>query len=417
VNKNIIIIALAAGLAASLAVAGYVSISTGSADDSASLRQQLAGANAKIKELQSSIVQSPTLTTKDVLYAFAPEKIAVIEPKSASIVKTISTGLVGVEWADPILSPDGRLVFVNDRANAKVIVIDAEEHEVIKKIPVGPRPVHIYNPLHGNEIWTHSDEEGAFYVIDTNSIEVTSRVVAALNNTGHGKLRYHETLGNKAYATNSNDPAVFVINLQNKSVTKTIKLCETEEGTGGTHGKAYSPYSKHAYFECSRTGKTAVLDTTTDTLVKYLDGSGQLFETPDERFVVIMDKRNSKVHVIDATRGSEIIASIPVEGGADKIYFHEKDGRLYGFTANTLTPDSAVIDFQEMKVVKRIAAGDIERPEGAAFLHRGGDSGGGFFFTEASGDGVVAIIDVESQTLHAAVPLKKVDHVMYVGKT
>lgn len=359
----------------------------------------------------ASATKPASAAVENVLYAFAPGRIAIIEPKSAQIVKDLTDGLQGIEWADPVKTKDNRLIFINDRANAQVVVIDTAKHSITKRIDVGPRPVHIYNPL-GDEIWTHSDEEGTFYVIDAKSLEVKGKVVAALKNTGHGKLLYHRDLGAKAYATNTNDPAVFVLDLEKKRVTKTIELCN---GQGGTHGKAYSALSKHAYFECSGIGKTAVVDTTTDTLVKYMDGSGQIFTSPDEKLVLVVAKRDGKIHVIDATKGSTVVASIPAEGGPDKVYFHEQSGKLYAFTTNTFTPDTAVLDLQEMKVAKRIAAGDIKRPEGASSFHRDGLMGGGFFFTPASGDGVVSIIDANGLRVHATVPVKDVEKVIYLG--
>ena len=79
---------------------------------------------------------------------------------------------------------------------------------------------------------------------------------------------------------------------------------EVGEGKAGTHGEAYSPHSGHAYFECTGFRKTAVVHTTTDTLVKYLDVCGQLFESPDETLVVVMDKNGNQVNAIDATKGS-----------------------------------------------------------------------------------------------------------------
>ena len=351
-------------------------------------------------------------STQNVLYAFAPGKITVIEPETTTVIKEITAGLEGSAWNDAVTTADNRLIFANDSSNSRVHVIDTEKQEIIKQVEVGDRPVHMFNPLRGDEMWTHSDAEGAFYVVNIETLETTGRVVAALDNTGHGKLRFHSSLGKKAYATNTNDPAVFVIDMEKKEVTKTI---EVGDGKPGTHGKAYSPHSRHAYFECTGFGKTAVVDTTTDTIVKYLDVQGQLFESPDETLIVVMDQRHDEVHVIDATKGSKIIASISVAGGPDQICFHEQEGRLYGFTASTLSPDCAVIDFQEMQVIKRVAAGDIKRHEGTPFSHRGGEIGGGFFFTPAEGDGVVAIIDVESRTLHAAVRVEGTTKVAYVG--
>lgn len=48
-----------------------------------------------------------------------------------------------------------------------MVVIDVDRRRVVKGIDVGGRPVHIYNPHFGSEVWVHSDEEGTFYVIDS----------------------------------------------------------------------------------------------------------------------------------------------------------------------------------------------------------------------------------------------------------
>jgi len=360
-------------------------------------------------------MMSKEVATENVIYGFGQGKIIVIEPESGTIVNEITDGLEDVSWGDPIASPDNSLLFVNERTNAQVLVIDTAKQEIIERLDVGPRPVHLYNPNHGNEIWTHSDEEGAFYVINIETLEVTAVVEAALTGTGHGKLVYGEGLGNKAYATNTNDPAAFIIDLDAKEQIGVVELCLNDEGEGGTHAKAYSEVSGHVYIECTSIPQTAIIDPESDELIGYLDGKGQLFPLPGDAQIAVMDKRQAQVRVIDAST-DEIAASIDVEGGADKISFYEQDGTTYGFTANTLAPDAAVIDFTTNEVVKRIAAGDIERPEGARFLHRGGTIGAGYAALPASGDGIVSIIDAASQTLHAALPLEGATHVLFVGE-
>lgn len=355
------------------------------------------------------------LVTENVIYGFGTGKIIIVDPASGTIVNEITDGLEDADWGDPVASPDGKYVFVNERTNAQVLVIDTAAQEIMQAIEVGGRPVHIYNPNHGDEIWTHSDEEGAFYVINIDSLEVTNVVVAALEDTGHGKLVYGEGMGDKAYATNTNDEAVFAIDMSTYEVTAVVTVCDIEDGEGGTHAKAYSNVSGHVYIECTRRAETAIIDPETDEVITYLEGKGQLFPFNNDEHIAVMDKGNSQVHVIEAASDT-IIASIDVEGGADKIDFYEQDGVWYGFTANTLVPDSAVINFSEMTLVKRIAAGDISRPEGARFLHRGGTSGNGYVALPASGDGLVAIIDAAEQTLHAAVPLDGAVRVLFVGE-
>ena len=135
--------------------------------------------------------------TENVLYAFARGKIAIIEPESATIVKEITKGLEGSEWADVVVTADNRRIFASDRPNSLIHVFDAEKQEIIKTIKVGANPVHMYNPHQGDEIWSHADGEGAYYVIDINTLETIARVDSALNNAGHSKFRFHEIFQHK----------------------------------------------------------------------------------------------------------------------------------------------------------------------------------------------------------------------------
>lgn len=80
-----------------------------------------------------------------------------------------------------------------------------------------------------------------------------------------------------------------------------------------------------------------------------------------------------------------------------------------------MSPDTAVIDFDTMQVVKTIPAGDIARPEGALFYHRGGDIGDKFFFTPADGDNLVSIIDAENLELHMQIPLEGPHGLIFVS--
>ena len=201
---------------AACAILGMAACSGGAPQDT---QGQLTAAQAEIAQLRmqlqqaqaSAATQGGAAATENVVYGFGPGRITIIEPQSARVVKEITSGLERTDFADPIVTPDNRWLLVNDQANAQVIVVDTAKQEIAKRIDVGPRPVHIFNPLKSNEIWTHSDEEGAFYVINTNTMEVTARVVAARDNTGHGKLIDHPTLGSKAYATNVTSPDVWIV--------------------------------------------------------------------------------------------------------------------------------------------------------------------------------------------------------------
>ena len=354
----------------------------------------------------STPVPTPTMpvVTGEFVLAFAPNRIAVIDPKEARVVKDIPTNQTEAEYVEARFDSKERLLFVVDRANAQIVVVDTEKLEAVKTIDVGQRPVHIYNPFKKDEIWVHADGEGTWYVIDGKTLEVTAKIAKPFANPGHGKLLYHKDLGTKAYVTDVNNTTITVIDLEQKSVIKTFELCE---GKPGTHYAVYSTVTKRAYFECFGIGKTAIVDPTTDTVLGYLEGSGSTKILEKEKLLLIMQKRNNQLTIVDLAQQETVKGTIPIEGGPDQIYVVKQDGKLLGFVTTTLTPEVVIVDLDAMKVVKRVAAGDIERPEGARTLHRGGVIGHDYFYTPASADGVVAIIDIKRQTLHAAVPVAK----------
>lgn len=278
---------------------------------------------------------------------------------------------------------------------------------------MGPDGTHMYHP-NDEEMWAHSDAEGTFYVIDTESHEVTETVVAGLEEEGHGKLLYHEDFGTTGYATNVNDPAAHIIDLEAYERSDSIELGDE----GGTHYKAYGPQNGLAYFERSGgVGTTAVVDTETDEVVDELDFTGGMYLSSDEELLGIIDE--NEIHFVDVTtEDSEEVGSVEVEGGPDALEYYEADDTLYGFTANTQEATATVIDIDAFEEVDRIDAGDIQRPEGAEFLHRSGVSGDGYLFTPAGADGTVAVIDMEAQELIEHVPVEEgVDTVQYLGGT
>jgi hypothetical protein len=351
-----------------------------------------------------------TVSTENVVYAFAPGKISIIDPENATVVTELTDGFDEVDWGDVITSPDNRRMFVNDGSKAQVIVIDTQRQEIETRVEVGPDPVHMYHPRQ-NELWTHSDEEGAFYVVDMSDLTVTDSIVGALEDTGHGKLAYHEDLGDTGYATNTNDPGIHVVDLVAKEVTDFI---ETHD-EGGTHAKRYNPVSGHLYVEGTRDSRTAVVDPAENTVVDHIEYVGQIFNTPGNDYVVWVHEEQG-VNVLDPAKG-EFVAEISVEGAPDKMFFHEEGGTVHGFTANTQNSKSAVIDFDRLEIVDEVEVGDILRPEGAHFLHRGGLAADGWFVTPASGDGVVSVVDAAARELHAKVEVAEgVDTVGYVGE-
>lgn len=350
-------------------------------------------------------------------FVFADERLAVVDPATGTVVKEVTKGFEGArDWIDAVVSSDGRYVFVNERAKAQVFVIDAATAVVVRTIDVGARNVHLYIPNHGNELWTHSDAEGVFYVIDTRSLELVAKVPTNTTGTGHGKLRYHELLGSKYYATNTGEPAVFVLDGKARSITKVIEVCKGDDGKGGTHGKAYSPVNYMAYFECSGTvKKLAVVDTRTDTFVKYLDTSGQIFEDPSGRLLVVANKAASRLDIVDTGTSPEKITPVAIQNGPDRANFATIGGRLYAFTANVKTSGVDVIDLVENRLAKSLAGPDLVKTNPTLGIARNSDLAGGYFVTLVKGEDFLTVIDVQSLTVKANVTVPSAAQVVLVG--
>lgn len=340
-----------------------------------------------------------------LLYAFATETTALVDPESGEVVEELDIG--SSEWGDPRITRDHSRIFVNEGEAAQAVVIDTESREIADEVDVGPDPTHNYNPVEG-EIWSHSDAEGSFYVIDTEELEVVDVVEAGLEREGHGKLLTHPDLDPKAYAMNVTDAAGLVIDLEAHERSADFPL----EGEGGTHYKAYAPQTGLAYFQ--RTGEpggTDVIDTETDEVVDNLDLSGGLYLSPDETLLGVLDEE--EITFLDATsEDNEVVGTIDVEGEPGALRYYEGEEGLYGFTANTTTSDVSVLDLESFEEVDRIETGESEGE------YRAGVANENYFATTADADGTVTIVDMNTgESLHDVEVGDGVDTLQFVGES
>lgn len=80
-----------------------------------------------------------------------------------------------------------------------------------------------------------------------------------------------------------------------------------------------------------------------------------------------------EIHFIDVTdRDSERLASIPADGGPDSLQYYDQNGTLYGFAANTTSPDVSVFDLESFEEMDAGMGGDILVDPLAGVRHGGG---------------------------------------------
>lgn len=321
----------------------------------------------------------------------------------------------GPSWGDAVSASDGRRVFVNARSVNKVAVFDTETHTLETILDVGERPVHLWNPNHGDEIWVHADGDGAFFVIDQQSLLVSEAIVAAQENTGHGKLLYAAELGERYFATNTNDPGAFA--LDGHTVSSFIELCgapceddpdtpedESENTCGGTHDKAYNPRMDFAVFQCTGGNGYAFVNATDRTVVQDLvDISGSIAHSPDNHFIVAFgrsDENNVQIWDTEAPdhNGIDFDHRLTLGGSpsARGTHFRELGETWQAWVPQTAGTAVSIIDF-ETQSIENVEVGTLTPPEGARHFSRRGALGRAHFYTY-SDDAIVAI-DLEDHSV------------------
>ncbi|MGQ0536170.1 MAG: hypothetical protein ACT4PT_08865 [Methanobacteriota archaeon] len=362
--------------------------------ENARMTTELASGSAENARLETELA-SAVPDAGGLLWAFSPYQIAVYNPLVSEPVHRIPVD--NLSFGDAVVTADGSKVLVNEQTKSEVLVIDTASRAIVKNVPVGQRPVHIYNPRFGNEVWTHADGDGTFYVIDTASLNVTHRVPASANATGptgHGKLLWAPELGNKAYATNTGDAAVHVIDLAAHRATGTIPTCQ------GTHGTSYARRTGFAFFACGGPQKVSVVDTRTDSFVKDLTGGGQVWPGAHEPIMFHNETRMLSSHrngttIIDVAT-NEVVGLVNLTGFGHMEFHHTADGKVYAFTPANDLPIVHVID---------VAAGTVARSIYTGFLepaHAAGQHGTSILATERyvivarETDGVISVIEMET---------------------
>jgi YVTN family beta-propeller protein len=357
------------------------------------------------------LTMAADMPNHNVVFTFSPNKITVVNPKT---MESKSIPVSNTMWGDAAASPDQKLLFANDRTNNAVQVISVESLKVVKSIPIGKRPVHIYNPKASNEIWAHSDIEGTFYVIDTRSLAITHKVLAASDAAkgGHGKLLWSVNLGDKAYATNTNDTRLHVLSMSQYKETGTM-----ETGCKGTHGHSYNIPTKTVYIACND-GHVVVINPATDSVITTLVGGSQVWPGAHDEWIsedspYLVSPMNDTMKVID-TKAQMNVGEISLKD-TGFVVLHNVAGNLLGFTVGNKLPTVYVIDVKEMKVAKQIDVAPPISPEG---LSEGGgdivDHGDTLYVVRAL-DGMLSIIDMKEQRSKGSVFIEKgVNHVVYL---
>lgn len=253
-------------------------------------------------------------------YAFGQKEVSVISSDTSKVVKTIAVETTS--WGDIVYMEKGDLhyLFANDRGGHRVLVIDTDSMEVVQSVDLedGANVVHSYGVHWRDEFWSHSDGKAYFdtiHIDEPGSLYDTKVDAHESVGTGHGKLCFHPSLENRAFVTTVVEPVVLEIDLETRQKVQTFTFDEaTNHDCGGTHSIAYSHVNRHVYAQCSGGSHGLIeIDTETNTIVNKLvwenNGVPAPYNSPDDEFLLMVDKSNSLIHTLQAK-----------DGGATKVY-------------------------------------------------------------------------------------------------
>lgn len=229
--------------------------------------------------------------------------------------------------------------------SGKVIVIDCQRFEEIKRIDVGSKPYHVEFQPDGFYVWVGNDGDGSISVINTETLEVVKNI-----KTGHG---HHEIVFNEnslyAYITNDDNDDLTVVDIAKLEIVKSVKTGESPRGV------AYSKLSQHVYIANEGSNNIAVFDTVLLKVIKLINVGKKprslVFEETG-RYCFVVNKNDNSVSVIDTSRDF-VMKTIPVGIRPEGIVLAEQ----YGYVRNTGSPDVTIIDIQKFERVDEVAIG------------------------------------------------------------
>ena len=163
--------------------------------------------------------------------------VANIRSGSATVIERASdrvTTVVTAPGAEGIdVSPDGREVWVTNRADSSISVIDAQGDTVIARLESGGKfPIRVKFTPDGREAWVSCLQSNAVVVFDARTREIVATVAVAAAPVG---IQMSPD-GKRAYVANTNDDLVTVIDVAARKVLATFTTGNEPDGMAWAKG-------------------------------------------------------------------------------------------------------------------------------------------------------------------------------------
>lgn len=320
-------------------------------------------------------------------YAFtAAGTVAIIDPSTARIVKTLAVDDVAVsaiDWGCPVYIRDQaqlkHLAFIPDTGGSRVVVIDTDAQSILAKADVGESPMSTTAVHSRDEVWTRSDATGALHVFRTSEARYRDTSIDT-SATGHGLVLSAAGLGNVAFATQASAGSVQRIDVDGRTLSA-VPLEDADVPCAGTAGIAYLPATGTLLVECvdpspcanaTCTGSLWSVDASslastrfTSALLTAKNGystgvRGSPVASPDGKYALISDATTQTLFVVFPRKANTTqIIAIPLgaTNSPGNIQFWSKD--LSGADASLSSNYVAVVALNQLDPSGGIALLDM----------------------------------------------------------
>jgi YVTN family beta-propeller protein len=216
------------------------------------------------------------------------------------------------EYLSPLnlaVSADGRILYVVAQDANQLLVADAEQRKVLRKIPVGDKPHSVILDKENKTAYVSNQWSDFVSVIDLNTLQVTDTL-----KTGNGPAGLSLSAnGNYLYVVNSYGSNLSVIDLAKKTERKRLSTGNNPTGT------QLSPDGKNLYV----TSRRAIIEPYGEPLVSELtvvnDSSQRVTDFLKMESAYIMENiaftPSGDMAIVTLIRPKNLVPSIQVERG------------------------------------------------------------------------------------------------------
>ncbi len=323
----------------------------------------------------------PTARAETGGYAYVPNArdgtVSAIDLRTDQVAWTLPVG----ERASHSIaaSPDGHIVYAGDAEAREVVVIDARNQTIVKRIPLGHDLHGIDIAPDGRTLWVGGSLNndpvlGTLSVIDTASNTVQTVISPGLGSASHFSFTPD---GKEVWIASTSTNLVWIVDTETRRVTAAVPLALpmaerrpdpdddwtaylAERKIIGLNEVAIAPDGQQAYAVGPTTSQLYAIDVAKRQVEKSIrvgERAHGVTVSPDGREVWVADW-NGTVHVLDA-QSLEPLATIPVaeatglERGANHVAFRHDGQQVYVSSNGSV----AVLDAAQRRVLRRVPVG------------------------------------------------------------